>query len=89
MSKISSTMVKGNVKRRSESQYEISYQPAIKGRHQLHIEVEGHHIRGSPFSVIVIAPFEKLDTPLQTIQIKCPAGVMIHKTGEIITTSGI
>ena len=36
-----------SMERRGRSQYEISYQPTIKGRHQLHIKVEGQHIRGS------------------------------------------
>ena len=39
-----------SVKRR-QSQYKISYHPTLKGRHQLHIKVEGQHVRGSPFSV--------------------------------------
>ena len=35
------------------NQYEISYQPTKRGRHQLHIKVEGEHIKGSPFPVTV------------------------------------
>ena len=46
-----------SVERSGQSQYEISYQPNIKGRHQLHIKVQGQHIRGSPFSVAVKAMF--------------------------------
>ena len=42
-----------SIDRRGQSQYKISYQPTIKGRHQLHIKVEGQHIRGSPFSIVV------------------------------------
>ena len=37
-----------SVERSGQSQYEISYQPTIKGRHQLHITVKGQHISGSP-----------------------------------------
>ena len=40
-----------SVERSGQSQYKISYQPTIKGRHQLHIKAEGQHIRGSPFIV--------------------------------------
>ena len=75
------------VERRGQSQYEISYQPTIKGRHQLHIKVEGRHIRGSPSSVAVKSPVEKLGTPILTLGgVHLPAGVAINKRGEIIVT---
>ena len=44
------------------SKYEISYQPSSRGRHQLHIKVEGEHIKGSPFPVTVRLPVKKLGT---------------------------
>ena len=66
-SEIAGTRASCSVERRGQSQYQISYQPTIKGRHQLHIKVEGQHIRGSPFSVAVKAPVEKLGTPILTL----------------------
>ena len=56
MSEITRATVRGNLERRGQSQYEISYQPTIKGRHQHHIKVEHQHIRGSPFPVAVKSP---------------------------------
>ena len=47
-SEITDTRASISVERRGQSQYEISYKPTIKGRHQLHIKVEGQHVRGSP-----------------------------------------
>ena len=44
---------RGSVEKKGQSQYEINYQPTIKGRHQLHVKVEGQHIRGSPFTIII------------------------------------
>ena len=35
-----------SVKKKEASQYEISYQPTSRGRHQLHIKVKGEHIKG-------------------------------------------
>ena len=67
VSEMTGTRVGGSVERRGQSQYEISYQPTIKGRHQLHIKVEGQHIRGSPFPVTARSPVEKLGTPILTI----------------------
>ena len=67
VSELTGAVVRGNVRRREESQYEINYQPTIKGRHQLLIKIRDQHIRGSPFPVNVKLPVEKLGTPIRTI----------------------
>ncbi len=67
VSEITRATVMGSLERRGQSQYEISYQPTIKGMHQLHIKVEDQHIRGSPFPVAVNLPIEKLCTPILAI----------------------
>ena len=69
---------------RRKNQQEISYRPSIK---QLHIRVEGQHIRGSPFSVAVKLPVEKLGTPILTIGgMRRPWGVAITQRGEVVVT---
>ena len=90
VSELTSAVVRGDVRRRGESQYEISYQPTIKGRHQLHIKVRDQHVRRSPFSVAVKSPLEKLGHRILTIDgVNRPRGVAINKKGEImITESG-
>ena len=69
-----------------QSQYEINYQPTIKGRHQLHVKVEGQHIRGSPFTISAKLPVEKLGTPILTTwpEVNNPKGVVINQRGEVI-----
>ena len=57
VSEPSGTKVDCNVRKVMENQYEISYQATSRGRHQLHIKVEGEHIKGSPFTVTVIRQF--------------------------------
>ena len=70
-----------------QSQYEISYHPTIKGRHQLHIKAEGQHIRGSPFSVAVKSPMEELGIPIATIhEVGKPWGCVINQSGEVFVT---
>ena len=87
VSEITGTRTNSNIERRGQSQYEISYQPTIKGRHQLHIKVEGQHIRGSPSSVAVKSPVEKLGTPILTLGgVRAPMGVAINKRGEVVVT---
>ena len=87
VSKITGTRVSCSVERRGQSQYEISYQPTIKGRHQLHIKMEDQHIRGSPFSVAVKSPVERFGTPILTIDgMWRPWGVAINQRGEVVVT---
>ena len=84
-SEITSKNTKCIVKKTEASQYEISYQPTSRGRHQLHIKVEGEHIKGSPFPVTVKLPVQKLGTPIKTISgLMGPWGVAVNKRGEII-----
>ena len=64
VSELTGTRTQGNIERRGQSQYEINYQPTINGRHQLHVKVEGQHIRGSSFTISVMSPVEKLGTPI-------------------------
>ena len=86
-SEITCTRASCSVERRGQSQYEISYQPTIKGRHQLHIKVEGQHVRGSPFSVAVTLPIEKLGNPILTIgDVEKPWGVAINQRGEVVVS---
>ena len=64
------------------NQYKISYLPTSRGRHQLHIKVEGEHIKGSPFNVTVI---KKLGTPINIINwLNKPYGVVVNQKGEVI-----
>jgi tripartite motif-containing protein 2/3/tripartite motif-containing protein 71 len=85
MSVLSGTRASCIVERKGQSQYEISYHPTIKGRHQLHVEIQGHHIKESPFSVAVKLPVEKLGTPILTIDgVKGPCGVAINQRGEVV-----
>ena len=85
VSELSSTRTRGSVERKGQSQYEINYQPTIKGRHQLHVKVEGQHIRGSPFTISAKSPVEKLSASILTLRgVRHPWGVAINQRGEVI-----
>ena len=87
VSEITGTRTSCCVERKGQSQYEIHYQPTIKGRHQLHIKVGGQHVRGSPSSVAVKSPVEKLGTPILTIdEVEGPKGVAVNQRGEVVVT---
>ena len=71
-----------SLKKTEASQYEICYQPTRRGRYQLHIKVEGEHIKGSPFAVMVKPPVQKLGTRIKTITgVKKPCGVAVNQEG--------
>ncbi len=85
VSEITRATMRGSLERRGQSQYKISYQPTIKGRHKLHIKVEDQHIRGSPFPVTMKLPIEKLGTPILTIcGVKRPWGITFNQRGEVV-----
>ena len=87
VSEIAGTRASCSVERRGQSQYEISYQPTIKGRHQLHIKVQSQHIRGSPLSLAAMSPVEKLGDPILTIGgVDDPWGVAVNQRGEVVVT---
>ena len=84
VSEITSEKIGCSMKKTDASQYEISYQATSRGRHQLHVKVEGEHIKGSPFPVTVI---KKLDAPIKTISgVNYPWGVAVNQRGEVILT---
>ena len=89
VSELTGTRERGSLERRGQSQYEVSYQPTIKGRHQLHIKVMGEHIIGSPHRVAVNkSPDEKLGTPIRTIDLlNKPWGIALNQSGEVVVTS--
>ena len=89
VSELTGTRVRGSVERRGQSQYEVSYQPTIKGRHQLHIKVMGEHIIGSPRCIVVKKSLdEKLGTPIRTIDLlNSPLGIALNQSGEVVVTS--
>ena len=79
------TTVKAAVQKKEKNEYTISYQPTHRGRHQLHIKVEGVPIRGSPFPVVARLSIQKLGTPIRTIGgLNWPWGVVVNQRGEII-----
>ena len=77
--------IKGTVKKIEAGKYEIGYRATNRGRHKLHIKVEGEHIKGSPFPVTVKIPVQKLGTPIRCISgIKQPWGIANNHKGELI-----
>lgn len=89
VSEITGTRALCSVQRSGKSQYEICYQPTIKGRLQLHIIAEGQYIRGSPCIITAKSPVEQLGTPILAIGgIDEPQGITISQKGELVVAEG-
>ena len=85
VSDITGTRANCSIERKGQSQYEISYQPTVKGRHQLHINVQGQRIRGSPLCLAAKSPVEKLSDPILTIGgVSGAWGVAVNQMGEVV-----
>lgn len=78
-SKMKGTRLRSSIKRRGQSQYDISYQPTNGGQHWLYIKVDDQDIKGSPYHV----PATSLPT-LTVEEVWGPQGLEISKAGEII-----
>ena len=68
-----------------QNRYEISYQPTVKGRHQLHISIQGQPIRESPFHPAITSSIDNIGVLIRTIAgVKSPLGIAINHKGEIV-----
>ena len=89
VSEITGASATGSFKKLEEqNRYEISYQPTIKGRHQLHISIEGQHIRESPFYPAVTSSITSIGPLIHTIAagVSLPWGIASNHKGEIVVS---
>ncbi len=75
-----------SVETQSIGYYGISYQPTIEGRHQLHIRIDGCHIKGSPFQVAVLSVATNRTPSLVLEGLNAPWGVARNSKGEFVVT---
>ena len=87
VSVITGNTTKCDVDRKGLGQYEITYLPTIKGRHQLHVKAEGHGISRTPFSIEVRSTVASLGAPILTIcGVEGPWGIAMNLAGEVVVT---
>ena len=48
-------------------QHTINYQPAKRGKHSLHIRINGEHIRGSPYPIAITPSPQSLLKPIRVV----------------------
>ena len=79
------TRAECQVRRVGGSKYELQYQPATRGEHQLHIRISGKNIKGSPYTVVAMPSPESLGKPVRSIRnLQGPWGIATNSRGHII-----
>ena len=77
--------VKCQVKKGGDGEYEIQYQPATRGQHQLHITIGGRSIKGSPYSMVAGPALHSLGKPVKVIpNVHSPWGIATNSKGHIV-----
>ena len=81
------TQAKVSHQTRSMGSYKVSYQPSIRGRHELSVAVNGMAIAGSPFRVYVQQPPQLMGRPVRVIiGIYRPQRSTVSSSGQLIVT---
>ena len=78
-------IIECQVRWEGDSKYEIQYQPATRGRHQLHMRINGKSIKDSPYTVVARPPLQSLGKPVRTItNLQKPWGIATDSKERII-----
>ena len=79
------SVIEAKVVGKTPATYEVSYQPSVRGRHNLSVRVNGTPIQGSPFRVYVRHPPRLLGTPVRVIGgVYGPWRMVTTRNGEMI-----
>ena len=65
--------------------HKINYQPAKRGKHELHLTIKGHQVRGSPYPITVTPSPQSLRKPVRVVVgLNKPTGTAINSKGQIV-----
>ena len=68
-----------------QGRYSIQYTPTVRGRHELTVSINGHHVAGSPFPVYVSIDPTQLGKPVKIwTGVTTPCGITANSKGEIL-----
>ena len=70
-------------------QHKINYRPVKRGKHELHLTVDGNPVRGSPFPIAVTPSAQSLNKPVRVVRgLNSPKGTAINSKGQMIVVEG-
>ena len=81
--------VQCEVVKQQNGQYKINYRPVKRGKHELHLTVDGNPVRGSPFPTAVTPSAQSLNKPVRVVRgLDRPRGTAINSKGQMIVIEG-
>ena len=71
--------------KQENGQHKITYQPARRGKHKLHIRINEKHIGGSPYPIAIKPSPQSLRKPVRVVRgLNGPRGTATNSKGQII-----
>ena len=71
--------------KQENGRYKITYQPARRGKHNLHIRINEKHIRGSPYPIAITPSPQSLRKPIRVARgLNGPYGTATNSKGQIV-----
>ena len=81
--------VQCEVVKQRNGQHKINYRPVKRGKHELHLTVDGNPVRGSPFPIAVTPSAQSLDKPVRVVRgLDGPRGIAINSNKQMIVVEG-
>ena len=81
--------VQCEVAKQQNGQHKINYRPAKRGKHELHLTVDGNPVRGSPFPIAVTPSAQSLNKPNRVVRgLDGPRGTAINSKEQMIVVEG-
>ena len=81
--------VQCEVVKKQNGQHKINYRPVKRGKHELHLTVDGNPVRGSPFPIAVTPSAQSLNKPQRVVRdLDCPRNITINSKQQIIAVHG-
>ena len=71
--------------KQENGQHKINYQPARRGKHNLHIRINEKHIRGSPYSIAITPSLQSLRKPVRVVRgLTGPRSTTTNSKGQVL-----
>ncbi len=81
----SKEILKCEVIEQQHDQHKINYHPMKRGKHDLHITVNGDAVRGSPFPIAVAPSPQSFVKPSRVVQgVNTPRGTVSNSKGQLV-----
>ena len=85
----SNDRVQCEVVKQQNGQHKINYRPVKRGKHELHLTVDGNPVRGSLFPIAVTPSAHSLNKPVRVVRgLSDPRGTAINSKGQMIVVEG-